>query len=72
VLPSRAVDVEAVEIAAIITVLAICDDCLAKKTGLPARRVTAVLNEIAATLKLSTQSGRCLSCLKQTVVHRLG
>ena len=33
-LPSQAVDVDAVEIAAIITVLAICDDCLAKRTGL--------------------------------------
>jgi hypothetical protein len=28
--------------------------------------------EIAATLKLWTQSGRCRSFLKQTVVHRLG
>jgi hypothetical protein len=60
------------EIVALITVVAICDDCLARKTGLPPRRVADVLNEIASTLKLTTTPGRCASCLKQTIVHRVG
>jgi hypothetical protein len=49
-----------------------CDECVAKRVGLPARRIARVVHQIAETLIVTTQAGRCDACLKQTVVHRLG
>jgi hypothetical protein len=61
-----------IEIAALISTSSICNDCLAYKTGLLARRVQTVLNQIAKSVNLMTAPGRCSRCLKQTVVHQLG
>ena len=63
---------DSIEITALISAASTCNDCLAYKTGLMARRVQTVLNQIARTVKLTTTPGRCSRCLKQTVVHRLG
>jgi hypothetical protein len=66
------VDPDAMAVAALITNVSLCDDCVAKRVGLPARRVPSVVNQIAETLIVTTQAGRCDACLRQTVVHRLG
>ena len=59
-------------VAALIPNVSFCDECVAKRVGLPARRITRVVHQIAETLIVTTQVGRCDACLKQTVVHRLG
>jgi hypothetical protein len=65
-------DYDAVEITTLISTVSVCNDCLAYKTGILARRVQTVLNQIARSVKLTTIPGRCARCLKQTVVYRLG
>jgi hypothetical protein len=62
---------DSIEITALISTASICNDCLADKTGILARRVQTVLNQIARSVNLMTAPGRCSRCLKQTVVHRL-
>jgi hypothetical protein len=59
-------------VAALILNVSFCDECVAKRVGLPARRIARVVHQIAETLIVTTQAGRCDACLKQTVVHRLG
>ena len=50
----------------------LCADCIASKAGLPVTQVDEVLNDIRNTLTLTSKVATCASCLKQTVVHRLG
>ena len=65
-------DSEVGEVIALIAGIPICDDCLVDKTGLTARRVCDVLNEISGIFRIVTHARICAACLKQTVVHRLG
>ena len=58
-------------VAALIPNVSLCDECVAKRVGLPARRIPRVVNQIAEALIVTTQAGRCDACLRQTVVHRL-
>jgi hypothetical protein len=66
------VDFDAGQIMALITAASMCGDCLARKTGPTARRIDGVLNGPADSVVVNTTPGRCNSCLKETVVHRLG
>ena len=65
-------DFDAAEITALISTATLCADCLAQKIGVDVRRVREVLNQVAESVTITTRPGRCDSCLKQTVVHRLG
>jgi hypothetical protein len=69
--PAPALDPDAMAVAALITNVSLCDECVSKRIGLPARRVPGVVNQIAETLVVTTRMGRCDDCLRQTVVHRL-
>jgi hypothetical protein len=59
-------------VTAIIMADAICAECIASKAGLPVSRVDEVLIHIRNTLSLTSKVANCVSCLKETVVHRLG
>jgi hypothetical protein len=59
-------------VAALIPNVSLCDECVAKRLGLSARRIRRVVNQIAEMLIVTTQAGRCDACLRQTTVHRLG
>jgi hypothetical protein len=50
----------------------LCGDCLARKTGVPRWKMGDVVIHLRTTGKVSSNVARCASCLKQTVVHRLG
>jgi hypothetical protein len=46
-----------------ITGASLCLDCIARKTGVPVRRVDAMLTTVAAAIKLVVKPGRCDGCL---------
>jgi hypothetical protein len=50
----------------------LCVDCLARMTGVPRSKMSDVVRHLRKTVKVSSKVARCDSCLKQTVVHRLG
>jgi hypothetical protein len=59
-------------VTAIITAAVVCADCIASKVGLAVTRVDEVLIHIRKTVAVTSRVARCDSCLKTTVVHRLG
>jgi hypothetical protein len=65
-------DADSPLVTAVIIGDAICAECIASKVGLAVARVDEVLIHIRNTLTLSSKVATCASCLKQTVVHRLG
>jgi hypothetical protein len=43
------VDPDAMAVAALITNVSLCDECVAKRIGLPERRIPRMVNQIAET-----------------------
>src|SRR5262249_24066846 len=52
--------------------VALCGDCLARKTGIPRGNLEEGLSRIAMTIELSTDVVPCDVCRNQRVVHRRG
>ena len=50
----------------------VCDACLAKKTGLSAEHITAVLLALARHFVVTRSGESCDECGTPTTVHRLG
>jgi hypothetical protein len=65
-------EAESLLVTAVIMTDAICAECIASKVGLPVSRVDEVLIHIRNALALTSNVATCASCLKETVVHRLG
>ncbi len=65
-------DTTAAEIAAILIDAALCGDCIAHKLGIPRSTVNDTILRMGDTVTVVTETTRCDSCFKQTVVHRLG
>ncbi len=51
--------------------IALCAECLARKTGVPGDEVTAVLARVRKHIVLHEQSGRCHRCLMMKTVYTL-
>ncbi len=54
-----------------ITGVSLCVDCVARRTGVSAPHVDAVLATIADTVKMSMGLGRCDGCLGRKMVFRI-
>lgn len=63
---------DAALIATSLSAAPLCAECLAKRTGVPSRRIDDMLAEISTTLKLLIGPSRCLGCLgDQATTYRL-
>lgn len=65
-------DVDASLIIDLIIEVSVCGDCIARKAGVPRGQVDGTLKRLTHTVKITTKVARCDSCLKTSVVHRLG
>jgi hypothetical protein len=65
-------DLDDALIAAALTKVALCGDCIARKVGVPVSRLNGTLDRLTLSVKVTNGVARCDACLKQTVVHRLG
>jgi hypothetical protein len=65
-------DIDASLIIGLIIEVSVCGDCIARKAGIPRGQVDDTLKRLTHTVKLTSTVARCDSCLKTSVVHRLG
>ncbi len=62
---------DAALVSAAITGASLCSTCIAKRTGVPAARVDAILGTITGTIQLVDESSRCEACLAMGRTFRL-
>jgi hypothetical protein len=62
-------DDDAAAVLAIITRVALCQDCICRKSGVPASRVDAILTTISGTFVLSVETRPCTSCLSTKMTY---
>jgi hypothetical protein len=58
-------------VCAAITAVALCDSCIAMETGVPPTQVAALVSQIARTLRITIELGRCERCMRADLVSRL-
>ena len=66
-----ATDNDAGRILGILTRNAVCDACIARQAGLSLERVDEVLPRVIAVLGLTSERGRCHTCLVAATIRRL-
>jgi hypothetical protein len=49
----------------------LCPDCIARKTGMAAAEIDALLTKVASTIALTVTGGRCDACLESRTTYRL-
>jgi len=62
-------DDDAASVLGIITRVALCQECISRKSGVPVSRVDALVTTLSGTFVLSVETRRCTSCLRAKTTY---